>query len=115
MLESNDPLIRYGGCFTLAFAYIGTGSNKIIQKLLQISVNDVSEDVRRAAVISFGFLMFKNYEALPKIMRLLTLSYNPHIRYGTTLALGIACAGTLHPEAIAAIEPMLTDSVDFVR
>lgn len=30
MITNNDPLIRYGGCFTLAFAYIGTGSNKII-------------------------------------------------------------------------------------
>ena len=59
--------------------------------------------------------MFKNYEALPKIMRLLTLSYNPHIRYGTAIALGIACAGTLYADAIAAIEPMLTDTVDFVR
>ncbi|CAD8134748.1 unnamed protein product [Paramecium octaurelia] len=115
MLQSNDPLIRYGGCFTLAFAYVGTGSNKIIQKLLSISVNDVSEDVRRAAVISFGFLMFKNYESLPKIMRLLTLSYNPHIRYGTAIALGIACAGTLYADALSAIEPMLTDTVDFVR
>ena len=75
--------------------------------MLSISVNDVSEDVRRAAVISFGFLMFKNYEALPKIMR--------HIRYGTALALGIACAGTLYADAISAIEPMLTDTVDFVR
>lgn len=33
-------------------------------------------------------------------MRLLTLSYNPHIRYGTALALGIAAAGTLHSESI---------------
>lgn len=59
--------------------------------------------------------MFKNYEALPKIMRLLTLSYNPHIRYATAIALGIACAGTLYADAISAIEPMLTDTVDFVR
>jgi len=33
-------------------------------------------------------------------MRLLSISYNPHVRYGTALALGIACAGTMFPEAI---------------
>jgi 26S proteasome regulatory subunit N2 len=48
-------------------------------------------------------------------MRLLILSYNPHIRYGTALALGIACAGTMFSDAISMLEPMLGDSVDFVR
>jgi 26S proteasome regulatory subunit N2 len=48
-------------------------------------------------------------------MRLLILSYNPHIRYGTAMALGIACAGTMYTEAINMLEPMLTDNVDFVR
>lgn len=78
-------------------------------------MEDVSDDVRRAAVINFGFLMFKNYESVHKIMRLLILSYNPHIRYGTAMALGIACAGTMHADAITMLEPMLNDNVDFVR
>jgi len=48
-------------------------------------------------------------------MRLLILSYNPHIRYGTAIALGVACAGTMYSEAIAMLEPMLLDTIDFVR
>jgi hypothetical protein len=28
------------------------------------------------------------------MVQLLAESYNPHVRYGATLALGIACAGT---------------------
>lgn len=52
---------------------------------------------------------------MPKIMNLLATSYNPHVRYGTAIALGIACAGTGHVEALEMIEPMLTDVTDFVR
>lgn len=115
MLRDNDFNIRYGGCFALGMAYVGSGSNKVIERLLQVSVEDVSDDVRRAAVIAFGFVMAKNYEAVPKIMRLLILSYNPHIRYGTAIAMGIACAGTMYQEAITMLEPMLQDGVDFVR
>lgn len=48
-------------------------------------------------------------------MKLLSLSYNPHVRYGTALALGIACAGTQFREAIDMLEPLLNDSTHFVR
>ena len=48
-------------------------------------------------------------------MKLLKLSYNPHIRYGTAIALGISCAGTSYVDAIQMLEPMLTDNVDYVR
>ncbi len=48
-------------------------------------------------------------------MNLLSMSYNPHVRYGTAIALGIACAGTGYQEALNMIEPMLSDTTDFVR
>jgi 26S proteasome regulatory subunit N2 len=48
-------------------------------------------------------------------VELLAESYNPHVRYGATMALGIACAGTGLPEAIDLLEPMMKDSTDFVR
>lgn len=49
------------------------------------------------------------------MVELLAESYNPHVRYGATMALGIACAGTGLDEAIDLLEPMMNDSVDFVR
>ena len=65
---------------------------------------DVSDDVRRSAVISIAYLMLNNPEQMPKITSLLILSYNPHVRYGAALALGIACAATGLPEAISLLE-----------
>lgn len=36
----------------------------------------------------------RNPEQCPSVVSLLAESYNPHVRYGAAMALGIACAGT---------------------
>jgi 26S proteasome regulatory subunit N2 len=110
-----DPILRYGGAYTVAMAYAGTGDNKAIKKLLHIAVSDVNDDVRRASVIALGFILFKTPESVPKVVQLLSESYNPHVRYGATLALGIACAGTGLAEALDILQPMTKDTVEFVR
>uniref|UniRef100_A0A1L8DSW1 26S proteasome non-ATPase regulatory subunit 1 n=1 Tax=Nyssomyia neivai TaxID=330878 RepID=A0A1L8DSW1_9DIPT len=111
-----DPVLRRSGMYTLAMAYCGTGSNKAIRKLLHVAVSDVNDDVRRAAVTSIGFLLFRTPEQCPSVVSLLAESYNPHVRYGAAMALGIACAGTGLREAIALLEPMVKfDPVNFVR
>ena len=51
----------------------------------------------------------------PRIVSLLSESYNPHVRYGAALAVGISCAGTGMSEAISLLEPLTSDVVDFVR
>ena len=115
-------------------AYAGTGNNKAIRKLLHVAVSDVNDDVRRAAVTSLGFLLFRNPTQVPRIVQLLSESYNPNVRYGAALALGISCAGTglevrvlcsairggilmnvVEQEAISLLEPLTKDPVDFVR
>jgi len=80
-----------------------------------VAVSDVSDDVRRGAVISLGFVLFRQPEQVPKLVSLLAESYNPHVRYGAAIALGIACSGTGMKEAIALLEPMTKDLVPFVR
>ncbi|CAO1615156.1 unnamed protein product [Sympodiomycopsis kandeliae] len=115
LLGDKDAILRYGGVYTIALAYAGTGDNKAIRKLLHIAVSDVSDDVRRAAVTSLGFLLFRNPSQVPRIVQLLSESYNPHVRYGSALALGIACASTGLDEAVDLLEPMTKDTVDFVR
>ncbi|POR39068.1 26S proteasome regulatory subunit rpn2, partial [Tolypocladium paradoxum] len=115
LLNDPDPTLRYGGIMTVALAYCGTGSNKAIRKLLHTAVSDVNDDVRRIAVMSLGFILFRKPGSVPRMVELLSESYNPHVRYGSAMALGIACAGTGLDEAIDLLEPMMKDPTDFVR
>ena len=89
-----DAILRYGGMYTIALAYAGTANNQAIRKLLHVAVSDANDDVRRAAVTALGFVMFSNHTQVPRVVQLLSESYNPHVRHGATLALGISCAGT---------------------
>ncbi|XP_044739482.1 26S proteasome non-ATPase regulatory subunit 1 [Chrysoperla carnea] len=116
LCRDKDPILRRSGMYTLAMAYCGTGNNQAIRKLLHVAVSDVNTDVRRAAVTALGFLLFRTPEQCPSVVSLLAESYNPHVRYGAAMALGIACAGTGQREAIALLEPMVKfDPVNFVR
>lgn len=115
LLDQEHPILRYGGVFTLSLAYAGTGNNDAIKKLLHCAVSDPSDDVRRASVLGLGFLLIRNYTAAPQIVQLLSQSHNPHVRYGTAMALGIACGGRVLPAALEVLEPLTKDSVDFVR
>ncbi|KAI9782546.1 MAG: proteasome regulatory particle base subunit [Peltula sp. TS41687] len=115
LLDDPDPTLRYGGIMTLAMAYCGTGSNKAVRRLLHFAVSDVSDDVRRVAVMSLGFILFRKPSNVPSMVDLLSESYNPHVRYGAAMALGISCAGTGLDDAIDLLEPMLRDPTDFVR
>jgi 26S proteasome regulatory subunit N2 len=115
LLSDPDPTLRYGGIMTVALAYCGTGSNKAVRKLLHIAVSDVNDDVRRIAVMSLGFILFRKPSGVPRMVELLSESYNPHVRYGAAMALGISCAGTGLDEAVDLLEPMIKDPTDFVR
>eukprot|EP01130_Rhizamoeba_saxonica_P016474 TRINITY_DN7623_c0_g1_i1.p1 TRINITY_DN7623_c0_g1~~TRINITY_DN7623_c0_g1_i1.p1 ORF type:complete len:959 (+),score=269.00 TRINITY_DN7623_c0_g1_i1:39-2879(+) len=110
-----DPIIRYGAQFMIGLAYCGSANNKAISKLLHVAVSDVNDDVRRAAVICLGFVLFRQPEQVPRMVSLLAVSYNPHVRYGAAMALGIACAGSGLPEAIELLTPLLDDAVPFVK
>ena len=115
MTLDQDPMVRYGGMYAVGLAYRGTARNAAVQRLLSHAVSDVSDDVRRAAVLNLGFLMYGRPEQLPKLVALLAESYNPHVRYGAALAVGIGCAGTGLKEAQALLDGLLSDAVDFVR
>eukprot|EP01134_Creolimax_fragrantissima_P008306 CFRG8306T1 len=113
--EDKDPILRFSAMYMIGMAYIGTGNNKALLRLLHFAVSDVNDDVRRAAVTSLGFLLYRTPRQCPAVVSLLSESYNPHVRYGAALALGFSCAGTGMKEAIGLLEPMINDAKDFVR
>merc|ERR1712241_1371320 len=115
LCNDKDAILRRSGMYTIAMAYCGTGNNEAIRRLLHVAVSDVNDDVRRAAVEALGFILFRTPEQCPSIVSLLSESYNPHVRYGAAMALGIACAGTGNKDALALIEPMKNDPVNYVR
>ena len=115
LIKDKDPLLRRSGMHTIAMAYCGTGNNTAIRKLLHVAVSDTNDDVRRAAVEAIGFLLFRTPDQCPSVVSLLSESYNPNVRYGAAMALGICCAGTGNKDAIALLEPMTNDPVNYVR
>jgi len=115
LTQDKDAILRRSGMYTIAMAYCGTGNNSAIRKLLHVAVSDVNDDVRRAAVTGLGFLLFKQPDHCPGVVQLLSESYNPHVRYGAAMALGIACAGTGNKEALGLLEPMRNDPTNYVR
>lgn len=115
MSKDKDAVLRYGAMHAIGLAYAGTANNTALRQLLHVAVSDVSDDVRRAAVINIGFLLCRQPNEVPTLVSQLAESYNAHVRYGAAMALGIACAGTGLPEAISILEPMLEDNSDFVR
>lgn len=115
MRSDRDPVLRYGAQYALALAYCGTGSNKAIRILLHTAVSDVSDDVRMASVIGLAFVLYKTPERVPLLVKLLLESFNPHVRYASCIAVGIALAGTGDADAVAMLEPILDDMTDYVR
>jgi len=115
LLMDKDDILRYGGAYTLALAYAGTSNNGAIRRVLDVAVSDVSDNVRRAAVTAIGFILCDSPQQCPKVVGLLAESYNPHVRYGATMALGVACAGTANRDALDLLNGMLADPVEYVR
>ena len=116
LCRDKDPLLRFGGMYTIGMAFAGTANNAAIRKLLHVAVSDVANDVRRAAVTCLGLVMLNVPQRLPELVALLSESYNPHVRYGSCMALAIGCSSMDNPtEALVLLNTLLEDKVDFVK
>ena len=118
LTREKDPILRYGAMYCIGMAYCGSGNTTMLQKLIKFSVSDVSDDVRRAALINIGFLEIRSPDILfdnLKVLGLLSESYNSHVRFGATMAIGIACAGSGKVKPYKVIEPLFLDPNYLVR
>ena len=118
LCREKDPILRYGAMYCIGMAYCGTGNTAMLQKLIKFSVSDVSDAVRRAALINIGFLEIRTPDILfenLKVLGLLSESYNSHVRFGATMAIGITCAGSGKVKPYKVIEPLFTDPNYLVR
>jgi 26S proteasome regulatory subunit N2 len=109
MTRSKDAIMRYGGMFAIGCAYAGTSNSGAVQKLLKFAVTDVSDDVKRAALTNLGFLLFRRPSMIPDTVKHLAESYNPHLRYGAAMAVGVGCAGSGLNEALKLLAPLTND------
>lgn len=113
--DSNDSIQRYGGIWALSLSFAKTGNRSAMEILLKSAVTDSSDDVRRSAVIGLGFVLYQDREELPELLRFLLQSYNPHVRYGAVMALGVCYAGSGDKKILELLKPLSRDLTDFVR
>lgn len=109
MTRSKDSIVRYGAMYAIGAAYAGTSNNEATKKLLHYAVTDVNDDVKRAALTNLGFVLLRAPEKLPETVKHLAESYNPHLRYGAAIAVGIGCAGSGLNEALRLLAPLTND------
>lgn len=56
LMEEKDPILRYGAMYCIGMAFPGSGNTEMLKKLIKVSVSDVDDNIRRAAMINIGFL-----------------------------------------------------------
>lgn len=116
LCNDQEGWMRFGGVWMLALSYTGTGNRTALQHLLRMAVTDASPDVRRVSVVGMAFVLTGHSTEIPEMVRLLLESYNPNLRFGALLALGIGFAGTGDGSVLEMIDGLLrSDKVDYVR
>lgn len=106
-----NPKLKLAVPHYLACAYFKTSNHDAVRQLLHAS-NDISNEVKRAAVIGLGFVMYHDPH-LVQLLQMMIYSYNPSIRYGCAIALMIGAKES--KEVLELLWPLLTDAVDYVR
>ncbi|GKE34036.1 26S proteasome non-ATPase regulatory subunit 1 homolog A-like protein, partial [Tanacetum coccineum] len=95
--------------------YAWNNGNKFDPALLNKSSEASDDDCASAANGSGINPSYSGLPQTPHIVSLLSESYNPHVRYGDAMTVGISIASMGLSEAISLLEPLTLDVTDFVR
>jgi 26S proteasome regulatory subunit N2 len=115
MIGNKDPHIRLGAVGLLSLRYFGSAHTETVNELLRIIATDLSNDVRRLAVIGLGFVLTKKRSKAFLLLKMLSSSYNPYIRHAVALTLGILYVHSFDKKVTKLLQRLLDDKVDYVR
>lgn len=89
LIQEKDSLLRFGAINMLGMAYINTAENEILDLLLQVAATDLSNDVRRSAVLAITMVLLSHRSKALSLLTMLANSYNEYVRHAVALSLGI--------------------------
>lgn len=115
MISNKDPHIRLGAVGLIALRYFATAHSETVNELLRLAATDLSNDVRRMAVIGLAFVMIRKRPKAYLLLKLLSTSYNPYIRHAVALSLGILYAHSFDKKVFKLLTKMIDDKIDYVR
>lgn len=115
MIVNKDHYIRLGAVSIITLRNFATANTSVINELLRISATDLSNDVRRLAVIGLAFVLIKKKPKAYVLLKMLSSSYNPYIRHAVALGLGILYCHTFDKKVSKLLLKLLEDKTDYVR
>ena len=115
LIADKDYLVRFGAVSLLSVRYFGSGNNQAVRELLHLSATDLSNDVRRQAILGIAFVMLKKKTKFFTLMKMLSTSYNAYVRHAVALGLGIVFAHTFDKRTSNLLRRLLEDKTDYVR
>ncbi|KAF1745517.1 hypothetical protein MXB_5100 [Myxobolus squamalis] len=86
---SMRPISRVAAVYVITMAYAGTNDSFAVKTLWRIAGSDANDDVKRASLIALGLVMFREPQQFLGIALLFVQTYNPFLRCGALLAIGI--------------------------
>jgi 26S proteasome regulatory subunit N2 len=115
LIADKDYLVRFGAISLLSIRYFASGNNQAVKELLEIAGTDLSNDVRRLAVLGIAFVMLKKKNKVFTLLKMLSTSYNAYIRHAVALGLGIVFAHSFDKKVLNLLRRLLEDKTDYVR
>jgi hypothetical protein len=116
LIRERNPQIREGAVYIYSLAFLGSGDFQATNKILEILSLDPDENVKKAAIISIGFIFMCDFENIKSIFYLAINHYNPFVRYGLCFAIMLSVIkGIYIQEANIFLKKLCNDPVDFVR
>lgn len=96
-------------------AFMNTADNEVLNILLQIAATDLSNDVRRSAVLGITFVLLSSRNKAITLLTMLSNSYNEYVRHAVALSLGILGAHKYDSKINSLLKTLWADKTFHVK